>query len=109
MTESQLKTLLGTITLTESPVTYIDVAYDHFREKTQPPFILFRNTDTTTYKADNKVYFKNNNYIVDLVTELKNPTLEQKLEQVLNDNELPFDKEEDFIDSEQIYQIRYFI
>jgi len=109
MSESELKALLGSIKISESPVEYIKVAYDHFRQKTQPPFILFRNTDTTTYKADNKVYWIDNNYIVDLVTELKNPQLEQKLEQVLNNNELPFDKEEDFIDSEQIYQIRYYI
>lgn len=109
MSESELRTLLGTIKISESPVEYIKVAYDHFRDKTHPPFILFRNTDTTTYKADNKVFFQVNQYIVDLVTELKNPELEAKLEQVLNNNELPYDKEEDFIDSEQIYQIRYFI
>ena len=102
MSESELFTLLNTL--------HLPVAYDHFTTPNLiPPFILYRNTDTTTFKADDKTYKRINNYIVDLVTEIKDTDLEESVEKLFNDNFLPFDKEEDWIDSERIYQIRYFI
>lgn len=101
MSESELYTLLCSV-LTQ-------VAYDHFDTKVEPPFILYRNTDTTTMSADDHTIWKNNNYIVDLVTDIKDPTTENQLETEFNENYLPFDKEEDFIESEKIYQIRYYI
>lgn len=111
MSELELKTLLETILIGTNP---IPVAYDHFEQfpttqKVVPPFILYRNTNTTTIKADDKVFVKDNNYIVDLITEVKNVVLEEQLETLFNDNHLPYDKEEDYISDERIYQIRYFI
>lgn len=86
------------------------VAYDHFtNDDTIPPFILYRNIDTNTFKADDKVYAKSNNYIVDLITDKKDTTTEGSLETLFTSNNLPFDKSEDFIESERIFQIRYFI
>lgn len=109
MNETELYAILSDITLTETPLVKINVAYDHFDEKTMPPFILYRNTNTTTLKADDKVYFQHNQYIIDLITEIKDTSLESKLENVLNNNNLPYDKQEDYLDDERIYQIRYFI
>lgn len=111
MNEKELFDLLRTIQIDDTHT--IPVAYDHFEEnlvnRIVPPFILYRNTDTTTLKADDKVFYQNNNYIIDLVYEVKNIALEQKLEKLLNDNYLPYDKEEDYLFDERIYQIRYFI
>ena len=87
----------------------LEVAYDHFTRKVAPPFLLYRNTDTTTYSADNHTYWLNKEFIVDLITDIKDIEKEEQLESIFNDNYLPFTKEEDFIESEQIYQIRYFI
>lgn len=102
MTEKELKDILDTLGL--------NVAYDHFiSNEVAPPFILYRNTDSTTFKADDKVHCRINQYIIDLITEVKQVELESNLEQLLNDNYLPFDKFEDYIESERIYQIRYFI
>lgn len=111
MSELELKALLETITIGQTP---IPVAYDHFEQfpttpKVVPPFILYRNTNTTTFKADDKVFFQENSYIVDLITEIKDVVVEQQLETLFNDNHLPYDKEEDYISDERIYQIRYFI
>ena len=108
MTEKELYDLLSTIKVDDT--NYINVAYDHFlSHEVAPPFILYRNTDTTTFKADDKVYCQMNQYIIDLITEVKDTVLENKLETLLNDNCLAYDKTEDFIDDERIYQIRYFI
>lgn len=88
----------------------IPVAYDHFTNKTVSiPFILYRNDSSDTFKADDKTYAKENSYIIDLVTEKKDVVLEKQLEDLLNDNFLPWDKEENYIDDERIYQIRFFI
>lgn len=91
----------------------IHVAYDHFEQspsnKIVPPFILYRNTDSFTKKAEDRTWARFNNYIVDLVTETKNPDLEQSLEDLFYENCIPFDKEENYLDDERIYEIRYFI
>lgn len=104
MSEKELFSLLATL--------QIPVAYDHFEEypqqKVVPPFIVYRNTDTFTQKAEDITWYKHNNYIIDLVTEKKDAQLEESVEALLTENLLPFDKEENYIDDERIYQIRYF-
>lgn len=93
--------------------TGLSVAYDHFDDdpgnKTVPPFILYRNTDTFTKSADDHTFYKENNYIVDLVTENKDTALEAGLEALFDENYLPYDKEENYLNDERIYQIRYFV
>lgn len=89
----------------------IPVAYDHFitEDNVTPPFITYRNTENNYLKADNINYHKSPYYIIDLVTEIKDTVKEDLIENLLNENELPYDKMEDYIGSEKIYQIRYFI
>ena len=104
MTEADLYTLLGGLK--------IPVAYDHFEDqvgnKVAPPFVVYRNTDPTTAKAEDVTWYKSNNYMIDLVTDTKNPDLEAQLEELLTTSSMPYDKEENYIDDERIYQIRYF-
>lgn len=110
MTIKELGDLLATIHIGQQ---LLPVAYDHFEEKVGlkivPPFILFRNIETTTIKADDKVHYQENNYIVDLVVEIRNIELETQLETLFNDNYLPYDKEETYLSNERVYQVRYFI
>lgn len=94
--------------------TTLPVAYDHFKDlqgapAPLPPFILYRTPDANTFKADDKIYYKQANYIIDLVTDKKDTTKEEALENILEANHLPYDKFEDFIENENIFQIRYFI
>ncbi len=102
ITETDLYNLLSTL---EYPV-----AYDHFTSKEVTiPFILYRNTDSSAFRADDKSYILGHNYIVELATEKKDLTVENSLETLFDNNNLPYDKTEDYIESEKIYQIRYFI
>jgi hypothetical protein len=89
----------------------IPVGYDHFvaEDNITPPFILYRNDTADNFKADDKTYFKQHEYIIDLVTDKKDTVKERLLEDLLDTNNIPYDKEEDYIESEKIYQIRYFI
>lgn len=102
MKEIEINSLLNTMN--------IPVAYDHFKDdNTIPPFILYRNDDTDTFKADDKTYYKENNYIIDLTTIKKQPDLEEQLETLFDSNNIPYEKFEDYIESEKIFQIRYLI
>lgn len=102
MSEEELFTLLQG--------TELEVAYDHFTTPNKiPPFILYRSTDVDAFKADDKTYYKQNNYIVDLITELKDPTTEGTLEAILDNNNIAYDKETDFLEDERVYQTRYFL
>ena len=91
----------------------IPLAYDHFIQSEQssvaPPFLLYRNTDSSTFKADDMVLRKFNNHVVDLITDTKDIEIEEELEDLFVEYHIPFDKFEDYIESEQIFQIRYFI
>lgn len=110
MTDNEVKNILLQVKINNKS---LPVSYDHFDENSNfnvvPPFILFRRTDTTTKKADDHVYWQENNYIVDLVTTKNDPDLQQQLETILNNNFIPYDKEDDYLPDERIYQTRYFI
>lgn len=98
----ELKTLLEQLN--------IPVAYDHFNTATAPPFLAFRRESTSNFGADNKVYKKINNYYVELYTEYKNPALEESLESIFNANNIFYEvQSEDYIESEQMYEVVYVI
>lgn len=112
----ELGDLLKTIQIggTEQDPIYIEVWYDHFvstprKPNLVPPFILYCVEDTSTLKADDKVHYQENNYIVDFVCDVKNVLIEQQIETLFNNNYLPYDKEETYIGNERIFQVRYFI
>lgn len=88
----------------------IPVAYDHFNTETNPPFIAFRRYSQSNFGADDIVYEKINNYYVYLVTEYKDTSLEEQLEQVLTNAQIFFNVEsEDYVDTEKCYQVVYSI
>ena len=99
---STLYTLLKTLN--------IPVAYDHFDEdKTlNPPALVYRENGAFTLKADNKVYSKLYYFEIELVTSKKDVALEEQLESLLTNNNIPFEKDDEEWDSnEKIYHIFY--
>ena len=104
MTHKQLFDLFKTLN--------IPVAYDHFEENTQvnPPFMAYREISPNTFKADNKTYYKNLEYEIELVTEKKNVALEQLIEGLFDTNNIPYDKQDEVWDNdERIYHNIYII
>lgn len=97
-----LKTLLDQLKL--------PVAYNHFNTATTPPFIVYRRNSSSNFGADNKVYKKVNNYYIELYTEYKDVDLESSLELLLDSADIFYEVEsEDYIDTEQMYQVVYSI
>lgn len=57
--------------------------------------------------ADNKVYTKINNFTVELYTNKKDLIAEEKLESLFDKYEIPYNPDEVWIESEQLFQRIY--
>ena len=85
----------------------LPLAYSHFNKSQEPPYLVYFTEDTSNFGADNKVYFKETNWTIELYTDKKELNLETKLEVLLEDAELYYEKYEAYIDTEKMYQVRY--
>lgn len=87
----------------------IPYAYDHFAEgeSPAPPFICFLCPGSDNFAADGRVYFKINLVHIELYTDEKNPETENHVEAVLDEHGIFYDKTEDWIESERLYEVLY--
>lgn len=86
----------------------IPVAYHHFNKPTELPYLVFYELGTDNEFADNKVYHKCMTIEIELYTEYKDTALETSLENILNENEIPFEKiVENYLDDEKAYENVY--
>lgn len=88
----------------------IPVAYDHFdsNKKIIPPFIAYREISPDTFKADGITYYRPYEFEIELVTEIKDVTLEQSIEDLLTSYNIPYDVETEVWDEdERIYHSFY--
>lgn len=104
MTLDELATILQ--------ATGFPVAYSHFIETEtsplpEPPFICYLTNYSSHLYADNTVYKSNENVQIELYTNKKDIAAESKVQDLLNENELPYDTIETYIDSEQLFQKIY--
>ena len=104
MKHKELFTLLKTLN--------IPVAYDHFDsdKNITPPFIVYREVSPNTFKADNKTYYRPYEFELELITIKKDIALEEILEGLLDNNNMPYDKSNEVWDNdEKIYHNFYII
>lgn len=88
----------------------IPVAYDHFddNKKIKPPFMAYREVKPSNFGADNKVYISFPNFEIELVTIKKDVKLENKISDLLTENNILYEKNDEIWDStEKIYHIFY--
>ena len=88
----------------------IPVAYDHFDSNKQinPPFIVYRELAPETFKADGKTYYRPYGFEIELVTEIKDVSLEGQVETLLTENNIPYDMDNElWDDDEKIYHNFY--
>ena len=87
----------------------IPFAYDHFAEgeAPDPPFICYLLPDSDNFAADGKVYFKANEVHIELYTDTKDLSVEQKAEAVLDGYGIFYDRSEVWIESEKLYEVLY--
>lgn len=85
------------------------VTYGQFEEGEAPelPWIAYYSTGELPFYADDHLYFTQVNVTIELYTEYKDLETEQKLEDLLYENELEYIKREEYIDEEDFYVIIY--
>lgn len=85
----------------------LPLAYNHFKSMQTPPYLIYFAEDSSNFGADNKVYHKIDNFVIEFYTLKKEKALETQLEELLSLNELYYEKYEAYIDTDKLYQVRY--
>ena len=87
----------------------IPSAYDHFAEgeAVAPPFITYLLPGSDNFSADGKVFFFNDAATTEIYTDAKDPEVESRVEAVLDEHGIFYDKTEVWIDTEKLYEVLY--
>lgn len=88
----------------------IPVAYDHFESNKEVsiPFVVYREQQASTFRADDLTYHQFYNFEIELITEKKEIALEKQLEELLTTNKIPYEKNDEVWDNnERIYHNFY--
>lgn len=83
-------------------------AYHHFKKTgVAPPFICFFYGNNNDFTADDSNYQKIEHLYIELYTDSKDIDLEATVEMVLNSNGMVWNRDEDWIGSERLYEVVY--
>ena len=88
----------------------IPVAYNHFdsNKNINPPFVVYREVAPDTFIADGITYYRPYNFEIELITEKKDVVLEKTIEELLTNNNIPYDIDSEIWDEdEKIYHNFY--
>lgn len=83
--------------------------YHHFAEgeSPEPPFICYLLPGSDNFSADGRVYYKINEVHIELYTDWKDLAVKQKVEDVLDEHGIYYNKSETWIESEKLYEVLY--
>lgn len=89
--------------------TGLPFAYDHFEEgeTPKPPFVCYLLPQSNHFSADGRVYLKIMEVHIELYTDCKDLSAEQKVEAVLDKHGIFYEKSEVWIESEKLYEVLY--
>ena len=84
-------------------------AYHHFAEgeSPNPPFLLFLSPREHTFGADNLMYHSFKKLDIELYTDEKSPETEERVEEILRQHHIFYNKSEVWIESERLYEVFY--
>ena len=84
-------------------------AYHHFAEGEgpKPPFLIFLSPGENTFSADNIMYYSFKKLDIELYTDEKSPETEERVEEVLLQHNIFYNKTETWIASEEMYEVLY--
>lgn len=103
----QMQELDALLVSTGLPVTYHHWNVDEENPMPQLPYIAYMLDGTNVFSADDKVLLEIESYNIELYTAIKDVDIEKKLENVLKENEIIWEKTEVYIKEEKMYQIIY--
>ncbi|MDE5557806.1 MAG: hypothetical protein K2J32_09010 [Ruminococcus sp.] len=84
-------------------------AYEHFSENENPslPFLIWWLDGENTFSADNYMYYSSLQLNISLYTDEKSLETEAEIERILKHHHIFYNKSEDWIESEKLYEILY--
>ena len=87
----------------------ISFAYDHFAEgeSPAPPFLCYLLPDSDNFAADGRVYYKMSEVRIELYTDFKDMTLEEKVTAVLDNHGIFYEQSEVWIEEEKLYEVAF--
>ena len=105
MTNTELVNILKT--LQEDATTPITVNSVRAKLGTKVPYLVINYNASNNYEADDKAFYKEQFITLELYTVGKDETAEGKVETLLDSHYIPWDKDEAFEDSTNLY-INYY-
>lgn len=87
----------------------IPVAYWRFDEDEPPPapYVVFSMPESSNFIADGKVYKKFNKLYVELYVGEKSPRLEKEIEDLFDQYELAYTRQEFYLQDEKMFEELY--
>jgi len=87
----------------------IPYAYDHFAEgeSPKPPFMVYLYPKANNFAADGVAYHKKDTLHIEVYTDKKDTSLEEKVEETMNMFGFFYLKSETWIPSEKMYEVLY--
>ena len=89
--------------------TGIPFAYDHFAEgeSPAPPFLCYLLPGSDNFAADGRVYYKMSEVRIELYTDFKDVSLEEKVTAVLDNHGIFYEQSEVWIEEEKLYEVAF--
>ena len=87
----------------------IPFAYDHFAEgeSPDPPFLCYLLPVSDNFAADGRVYYKRSEVRIELYTDFKDVSLEEKVTAVLDNHGIFYEQSEVWIEEEKLYEVAF--
>lgn len=87
----------------------IPFAYDHFAEgeSPAPPFLCYLLPGSDNFAADGRVYYKMSEVRIELYTDFKDESLEEKVTAVLDNHGIFYEQSEVWIEEEKLYEVAF--
>ena len=87
----------------------IPFAYDHFAEgeSPAPPFLCYLLPGSDNFAADGRVYYKMSEARIELYTDFKDVSLEEKVTAVLDSHGIFYEQSEVWIEEEKLYEVAF--
>ena len=87
----------------------IPFAYDHFAEgeSPDPPFLCYLLPGSDNFAADGRVYYKMSEVRIELYTDFKDVSLEEKVTAVLDKHGIFYEQSEVWIEEEKLYEVAF--
>jgi len=99
MTQAELNTVLKSLGF--------PVAYSSFITSPSPPFITYQFAYDDDFMADGYNFAEISNFQVELYTKIKDIAAEKLIQDKFKELQMPYRKNEAWLDSEKLFQIIY--